>query len=176
MLTLKNFTQYTPEYVELMVPNAIFIHSEDGHDWYFHSTRYAENTMKLVFNEKGVITSMHKDATMLWPIGQSVTELPVDELPEGVDIHGGWVFNGEAVVPRVLSSDEQVAKATVYRDNLIAIARRTMTEWQTDLALGDISDEDMALLRAWNTYVKALKALDLSTAPDIEWPAEPATS
>lgn len=176
MLTLKNFTQYTPEHADMMVPNAIFIESEDGLDWYFHLKRFADDTMKFTFNSEGVVTSMNKDVTYLWPIGQSVSELPANELPEGFTNNGQWVFNGEAIVPRVLSSDEQVAKATVYRDNLIAVARRTMTEWQTDLALGDISDEDMALLRAWNTYVKALKALDLSTAPDIEWPAEPATS
>jgi len=49
-----------------------------------------------------------------------------------------------------------------------------MQEWQTDLALGDISDVDKELLRTWNNYVKALKSLDLTTAPDIVWPVIPA--
>ncbi|OAT52118.1 hypothetical protein M989_02655 [Kluyvera georgiana ATCC 51603] len=46
-----------------------------------------------------------------------------------------------------------------------------MAGWILDLGL--ISDEDKQKLIAWRLYVKALEALELDAAPDIEWPAKP---
>ncbi|EJI3741613.1 tail fiber assembly protein, partial [Escherichia coli] len=42
-----------------------------------------------------------------------------------------------------------------------------------ELQLGIISDEDKASLIAWVQYIKALKAVDTSKAPDIIWPELP---
>ncbi|HIG9578635.1 TPA: tail fiber assembly protein, partial [Klebsiella pneumoniae] len=36
-----------------------------------------------------------------------------------------------------------------------------------------ISDDDKASLIAWMKYIQALNAVDISTAPDIEWPVKP---
>ena len=42
-----------------------------------------------------------------------------------------------------------------------------------DLNLGLISEEDKQKLIAWRLYVKELDALELDTAPEIEWPQKP---
>ncbi|WP_449266332.1 tail fiber assembly protein, partial [Escherichia coli] len=53
------------------------------------------------------------------------------------------------------------------------------SEWEKDLLLGLISDEDREKLKAWRIYAKELQAMDLSTITDktsyraIEWPASP---
>ncbi|ASG64592.1 hypothetical protein CEW81_16795 [Kluyvera genomosp. 3] len=46
-------------------------------------------------------------------------------------------------------------------------------ELQTDLLLGIISDEDKDKLITWRTYIKALEAVDTSSAPEINWPPTP---
>ncbi|EMZ5361554.1 tail fiber assembly protein [Escherichia coli] len=57
---------------------------------------------------------------------------------------------------------------------LLAEAVEITREWQTDLLLGIISDEDKARLIAWRSYIKKLNEVDISPAPDINWPEKPA--
>lgn len=174
MLTLKNLTLYTPEYAEQIMPNAYFLHTEDGLDWYFYQQKFASDTVKVAYDAKGIVRSLSVDASALWPVNLSVTELPAHKVAEGADESGKWEFNGESVIARKYQHEELLAQAESTRSELISSARETMQEWQTDLALGDISDGDKELLRTWNNYVKALKSLDLTTAPDIAWPVIPA--
>ena len=68
---------------------------------------------------------------------------------------------------------DDVNDAIATRDQLIVDANHTMYGWAIDVQTGDISDEDLVKLRAWRLYVKSLDALDLDTAPDIEWPTKP---
>ncbi|EBV5805505.1 tail fiber assembly protein, partial [Salmonella enterica subsp. enterica serovar Abaetetuba] len=70
-------------------------------------------------------------------------------------------------------------KAESQRQNLLDDANDTTADWRTELSLGIISDEDKACLVKWMTYIKALKALDLSDVKDeagfkdINWPDKP---
>lgn len=48
-----------------------------------------------------------------------------------------------------------------------------MSGWILDLSIGLISEEDKQKLIALRLYVKALDALELDAAPDIEWPLKP---
>ena len=68
---------------------------------------------------------------------------------------------------------DDVYDAEAIREQLKADAEEIMSGWILDLNLGLISDEDKQKLIAWRLYVKALEALELDAAPDIEWPAKP---
>lgn len=173
MLTLKNLTLYTNEFAEQIMPNAYFLHTEDGLDWYFYQQKFASDTIKVAYDAKGIVRALSADASALWPVNLSVTEIAADKVAEGADESGKWEFNGEAVIARTYSHEELISQAENMRSELISSARETMQEWQTDLALGDIGDKDKEMLRNWNKYVKALKALDLNKAPDIFWPEVP---
>ena len=74
--------------------------------------------------------------------------------------------------PPAMTDEEIINRNMATRDGLIKSARETMTEWQNDLLLGTISEEDRASLIKWNNYVKELKALDLSVL-DIIFPTPP---
>ncbi|MHC5593211.1 tail fiber assembly protein, partial [Escherichia coli] len=52
-------------------------------------------------------------------------------------------------------------------------ANSKISLWQTELQLGIISDDDKAALIAWIGYIKSVKAIDTSTAPDVIWPELP---
>lgn len=95
----------------------------------------------------------------------------------GGNVGIGWSWNGgkftAPVVPES-APEEQRAAAEQFRDGLLQNANKITADWRTELALGIISDDDKAKLILWMKYIKAVKAVDVSTAPDIEWPEKPA--
>lgn len=73
----------------------------------------------------------------------------------------------------VRTHDDDVYDAVVMRDQRKEEAEDIMSGWVLDLTLGLISDEDKQKLIAWRLYVKALDALELDAAPEVEWPQKP---
>lgn len=73
------------------------------------------------------------------------------------------------------SHEDEVAVAEQQKSSLLSEAQQTISIWQSELQLGIISDEDKASLTAWISFIKAVKAVDTSNAPDIAWPIEPST-
>jgi len=67
-----------------------------------------------------------------------------------------------------------VKEADQKKARLLAEAQEKISFWQTELQLGIISDENKNNLIAWMNYIKALKAVNVSTAPGITWPMPPA--
>jgi hypothetical protein len=83
-------------------------------------------------------------------------------------------WNGETWVKDVVALKAgQVADAEQQRRILLAEADQITADWRTELALGIIDDGDTAKLTVWMKYIKAVKAVDTSTTPDISWPARP---
>ncbi|WP_145540498.1 tail fiber assembly protein [Yersinia alsatica] len=66
-----------------------------------------------------------------------------------------------------------VAEAERERNYRIWLVQDELTSLQTDFMLGIIDDENTARLVKLKKYVIALKQLNLSTAPDINWPVLP---
>ncbi|WP_139339999.1 tail fiber assembly protein, partial [Shigella sonnei] len=70
-------------------------------------------------------------------------------------------------------------KAEDERDALLAQVSARTGEWEEDLLLGLISDEDKEKLKAYRIYAKSLQAMDFSTITDkatynvINWPERP---
>ncbi|MBV4412891.1 tail fiber assembly protein [Enterobacteriaceae bacterium YMB-R22] len=84
------------------------------------------------------------------------------------------VWNGSAwVTDEAAQAAGQKHAAEQERAALLAEAQSTISLWQTELQLGIISDDNKASLIAWITYIQALQAVDISTAPDIDWPVKP---
>lgn len=71
---------------------------------------------------------------------------------------------------------DYVAEATSQKNELIALYRQVTGNWNTDLMLGDISDEDLAKLKAWVAWRKAVEAIEVSAASEenpIVFPEHP---
>lgn len=179
MQNYHNFTAYTPEGE---YPGGIlWLRDEEGTDWYDCQSDFQPDTVKVAYRESdGVIVSMSTDVSALCPNGLSVAE--VSEWPDGADITGGWIFDGEKVVERDLTEDECQGLAESQRRVLISEAKETISLWQSELLLGTISDEDRESLTEWIAYIKALQSLDLSgvtdeaSYSDIVWPDKPAVT
>lgn len=96
-----------------------------------------------------------------------------DDFTGGAMTHNRFTDEWVADAPYTRTHADDVADAVALREQLKAEAEETMSGWVLDLTLGLISDEDKQKLIAWRLYVKALEALELDAAPDIEWPAKP---
>ncbi|AMO48901.1 Caudovirales tail fiber assembly protein [Enterobacter sp. FY-07] len=80
--------------------------------------------------------------------------------------------SGEWITDAVLPVDH-MAEAESYRSYLLSNANKITADWRTDLALDIIDDVDRDKLIAWQKYIKAVKAVDITTAPEMIWPAAP---
>ncbi|HAY0227943.1 TPA: tail fiber assembly protein [Escherichia coli] len=175
MVNIKNFTKYIPE--NPVFPGASCLISEDGHDWYECQELFAEETYKIAYDSDGIVRSISGDVSSLFPVNLSVAE--VETLPEGVDINGGWYYQNGEVLPVPVDYAKQ---AETQRQRLLSEAGDVTSDQVTELLLGIISDEDKEILTAWQLYIRALKALDLSAVSDeasfdaIEWPVSPQTA
>lgn len=98
-----------------------------------------------------------------------------EDLPDQRFIEA-WQFNetNDAIVVNTVWLQELlVAEVEREQSHRIWLVQDEFTALQTDLMLGIIDDEGTARLLVLKKYVVALKQLDLSTAPDIEWPVAP---
>ncbi len=173
MITLKNFVQYEPEYKDFMF-NAIFLQSEDGLDWYYHMSRFQTDTLKVCYDENNIIRSYSNQVDRLFPMGMSVSEVDQADVPEGLNIHGEWAWNGIKIIPRELTQDEEIQLAKTRKSELLVEASDIIAPLQDASDLGIVTDEEAASLLLWKRYRVMLNRLDLSTAPAIDWPERPA--
>lgn len=77
------------------------------------------------------------------------------------------------VAPPAPSKDDLIRNAETQRSTLMAKASleiEMLTDAESD---GSISDDEKELLAKWKAYRLALRRLDLSSAPDINWPEQP---
>ncbi|BFT83263.1 tail fiber assembly protein [Enterobacter pseudoroggenkampii] len=173
MITLKNFVQYEPEYKDFMF-NAIFLQSEDGLDWYYHMSRFQTDTLKICYDKNNIIRSYSNQVDRLFPMGMSVSEVDQADVPEGLNIHGEWAWNGIKIIPRELTQDEEIQQAKTRKSELLVEASDIIAPLQDASDLGIVTDEEAASLLLWKRYRVMLNRLDLSTAPAIDWPERPA--
>jgi len=83
-------------------------------------------------------------------------------------------WDGESWVEDVLLKDEaDKISAEKYREDILNSIDNTISDWKIELLLGDISDSDKERLSAWMMYKAAVKAVDVSTAPEVIWPQKP---
>ncbi|EKQ4439699.1 tail fiber assembly protein, partial [Escherichia coli] len=47
-------------------------------------------------------------------------------------------------------------------------------QWPGKAAIGRLKGEELAQYNLWLDYLDALELVDISSAPDIEWPTPPA--
>ncbi|WP_425086008.1 tail fiber assembly protein [Yersinia intermedia] len=98
-----------------------------------------------------------------------------EELPDQHFIEA-WQFNkakDAIVVNPAWLQEMYVAEAERERSHRIWSVQDELTSLQTDLMLGIIDDEGTTRLVKLKKYVVALKQLDVSVAPEIQWPESP---
>ncbi|MHA3205554.1 tail fiber assembly protein, partial [Yersinia pseudotuberculosis] len=95
------------------------------------------------------------------------------EIPDGCNISGNWIFDSEKLVRRNVSAAEIIAFAVEKKATLKAAADSEI-DWRQDAVdAEEASEKEISELAAWKKYRVALMRVDVSAAPDIEWPVSP---
>ena len=110
--------------------------------------------------------------------GQQVEVTALGSYPEGTTPNAPTSpydkWDGEKWVTDSAAKHEgDIADAEQHRQMLLAQVDELSSDWRVELMLGDISEENKKKLSSWMAYKTAVKAVDVSTAPDINWPAQP---
>ncbi|QGU14883.1 tail fiber assembly protein [Leclercia sp. 119287] len=74
------------------------------------------------------------------------------------------------------SHEEQVAAADAEKQGKIDQANTFINskQWPGKAAIGRLKGDELARYNEWLDYLDALEAVDVTTAPDIIWPEQPA--
>ncbi|HCO7804470.1 TPA: tail fiber assembly protein [Escherichia coli] len=180
MLHLKNITAGNPktaeQYQMTKRHSIVWLFSEDGKNWYEEQNNFASDTIKVAYNERGRVVWVGKDVTGIEPTNVSIIELPDITTNRRITVSGYWFYrNDEFVFDYKLKAEDE-------RDAQLQRVRIMTSEWEKDLLLGLISDEDREKLKAYRIYAKSLQAMDFSPITDkasynaIEWPVSPEAS
>lgn len=111
MQNIKNFklSQTAAKQLKETSQGALFLTSEDGRDWYEAQQLFSDDTIKIMYDNDGVIISAITEVvpsrgntravSMLWPVNASVAE--VESVPDGFSANGQWLFteSGE-IIPK----------------------------------------------------------------------------
>jgi hypothetical protein len=81
--------------------------------------------------------------------------------------------NPQLTHPPALSKTEELALAEAKRASLMAAATVAINPLQDAVDLGEATSEEETQLKSLKQYRVTLNRLDLSTAPNVKWPAEP---
>lgn len=108
MQDIKNFKSYTPDaelidkYKQSDGKLPLFLISEDGQDWYECQSNFSDDTVKVLYNDSGVIVGLvdapvpHRGniyaVSVFFPSDLSVAEISVADLPAGCCIDGKWHY------------------------------------------------------------------------------------
>ncbi|EHJ7911514.1 tail fiber assembly protein [Escherichia coli] len=180
MLHLKNITAGNPrtaeQYQLTKQYGIIWLFSEDDKNWYEELKNFASDTIKMVYTGDGRVVWVGKDVTGIEPRNASVIEVPDITANRRITAPGYWFYrNDEFVFDYKLKAEDE-------RDALLKQASIMTSEWEKDLLLGLISDEDRERLKAYRIYAKSLQAMDFNIITDktsynaIEWPVSPEAS
>ncbi|EFH6882243.1 tail fiber assembly protein [Escherichia coli] len=177
MLHLKNITAGNPktaeQYQMTKRHSIVWLFSEDSKNWYEEQKNFASDTIKVAYNERGRVVWIGKDVTGIEPTNVSIIELPDITTNRRITAPGYWFYrNDEFVFDYKLKAEDE-------RDALLKQVSIMTSEWEKDLLLGLISDEDREKLKAYRIYAKSLQAMDFSAITDkttynnISWPEQP---
>ncbi|WP_202383488.1 tail fiber assembly protein, partial [Escherichia coli] len=114
------------------------------------------DTIKMVYTGDGRVVWVGKDVTGIEPRNTSVIEVPDVTANRRITAPGYWFYRDDKFV------FDYKLKAEDERDALLAQVSIRTSEWEKDLLLGLISDEDREKLKAYRIYAKSLQAMDFS--------------
>ncbi|MDE9557047.1 tail fiber assembly protein [Xenorhabdus bovienii] len=169
-MKIEKFTRYKPADA---IPNVLYLKSEDGRDWYESQKLFASDTLKIVYDDAGVIRSFGYDVSALCPTGLSVAEVDKKNAPDGISIDGSWQYSDGKIISRVYTPAELQQQAERKKQYLMSQASNAIAPLQDAVDLNIATDAEKSSLAEWRKYRVLLSRVDCTTAPDVKWPEQP---
>lgn len=168
MLVLRNFELYTPEKPKFPdVKGVQYIRDEETKtDWYESCFLFREDTMKVIFESDGFIRLAGMDAVPMWPLGASIAEVEMKDVPKDFDYFTApWAYIDGKLVPFVPSQEVQQERFEKKRTDLMSEASTRTETYQDMIEFGIDVEEAKVHLRAWKLY--RIQLLNLKLGQDF---------
>lgn len=168
------FIPYTPDTTDrpriIDGQNVMFLQDDKGNDWYDVIELFDESkTLKIGYDDDGRVRTFTTNIHALFPVNLSVVELPATKANLRVTLGDDWFYKDG----KLQQIRNYLADAEAERGNRMAEVT-TRIDWLEDAQKdGDISSDEETELATLRAYRTALRRLDLSSAPDINWPEVP---
>ena len=113
MVKFENFAIYKPEFKSTEEdepeyrPDILYARDKNGRDWYDCQADFSSETLKVMYDDNGVIVCISKDVTAIFPPGFSVAEVAISETPPEACNDMTWVYCDGRVIKRTYSSAEK---------------------------------------------------------------------
>jgi hypothetical protein len=169
MKLLGKFERYTPKNPPL--PTANYLKNDEGIDWYSisHDAERVSKNIYLLVDDEGNVSCASDRGEMHFPSGFNVYEMPKKSAPDGLIDKFDWMLKeGKLIAPDTLVMDAMAKKGS-----LIATAEKTIEQLSRAVRLKMATDGEKSQLEDWEKYSVLLSRIDVSAAPDIDWPASP---
>lgn len=154
----------------------MWLYSEDGQNWYEVQKHFRVETLKVAYARDGGVACLSYDVSAINPIGLSVIEIENNTANRQIDLSGYWFYrDGKFIFDYALKAEDE-------RNILLSKVSSKAAEWEKDLLLRLISDEDRENLKEYRFYAKSLQAMEFSAITDktsynaIKWPVSPEIS
>ncbi|MEX5073120.1 tail fiber assembly protein [Enterobacter cloacae] len=149
----------------------IFLRTKEGELWHEVQYQFKTDTLKVCFDIDNIITMFSYDATLLNPINCAVAEIDSRKVPDGLNVLHEWVYVDGEIKLRVYSSEEYMEKAKSTKKELIANALSQISVIQLKLQSGRrLSESETEKLNVTLDYIDEVENIDISKAPNIQWP------
>lgn len=143
MLYINKFKPYDPS--SNAIDGVLYLKSEDEKDWYEIQSQFSKDTLKVVFDDSGLIISSSRDVSSLFPLNCGVLEIDTKE----DNLNGLYVINGKFVnIPKpsefhewngvewVISKEKQAELFTDRKDKLLDKLANKADKIKSDLLAG----------------------------------------
>ncbi|EJG2197614.1 tail fiber assembly protein [Citrobacter werkmanii] len=174
MQSFGKFTPYTPDTTDrpkiIDGQNVLFLRDEKGNDWYDVVNLFDESkTLKIGYDDDGRVRTFTTNIHAFFPVNLSVVELSPTKANMRVTLGDDWFYkNGKLQQIR-----DHLANAEAERNSRMADVT-TRIDWLEDAQKdSDISADEEKELATLRAYRAELRRLDLTGAPDIDWPEVP---
>lgn len=174
MQSFGKFTPYTPDTTDrpkiIDGQNVLFLQDDKGNDWYDVIELFDESkTLKIGYDDDGRVRTFTTNIHALFPVNLSVVELPANKANQRVTLGGDWFYKDG----KLQQIRDYLADAETERNSRMNEATARINWLEDAQKDGDISAEEAAELAELRAYRTALRRLDLSAAPKINWPDAP---
>ncbi|MDM3277900.1 tail fiber assembly protein [Citrobacter sp. Ce104] len=169
MQHIKNFmlgSPRSPNEIKMAENGVLFLFSESGQEWYESQKLFSDSTIKFAYDTAGAICCISHDISSIWPYNLSVVELPATEANLRVTLGDDWFYKDG----KLQQIRDYLAQAEAERDRRMAEITARIDWLEAAQKDGDISAEEETELAALRASRTKLRRLDLSSAPDINWP------
>ena len=170
MVKFENFTIYKPEFESTEEdepeyrPDILYARDENGRDWYDCQADFSSDTLKVMYDENGVIVCISKDVTAIFPPGFSVAEVAISETPPEACNDMTWVYRGGRVIKRIYSPAEK--RKMVQGRKSVVLRVLTRLRKPSIVSCYWVWLQMKRKLRTWMDYVNEIEKISDDADPE----------